>query len=239
MWASGCGLEFQTPNPSARIIALGDSATRGPGGQGYPEMMPGQLSVPVQSVVNEGVGGEETTAGLGRLKHLIDRKLFPNAETILIWEGGTDLIHFVAASDGSLQWNPLDENFPLREQLSNVLNRIESNLGDMIRAARDTNWTPYLLTYFPMRTDRTCLLFSFELSDQQANAIDAYFNSLNERIRSAAATNGVTVIDIAAIGNEIEENEANYLDCNHLSGQGNTLVAAQVTRVLGAQVSSE
>jgi lysophospholipase L1-like esterase len=228
----GCNdpVGFRIPDPDTRIIAFGDSATAGADAQGYPEMLPGLLAISADSVANEGVGGEETAAGLPRLRSLIDREIFPNAENIILWEGGVDLIHFVAGSDPNLQWNPADEGYPLRDQLADVLDKVESNLSAMAGLAQAAGWNVYLVTYFPISTANACPLFSFELNPQQAQAVDAYFHSLNERIRSAASNNDCVLIDVAAIGSQLQSDPANYLDCNHLSDQGNALVADQIAK---------
>lgn len=89
-----CG-SAQTPqlpllSSDARILAFGDSLTSGSGAgeadAAYPAMLAERISRPV---INAGVPGEETAAGLLRLPDILDRK---NPDLLLLCHGGNDLL---------------------------------------------------------------------------------------------------------------------------------------------------
>ena len=94
----------------AVILAFGDSLTRGtgaPAGMGYPEVL---AAIGGREVINAGVPGELSGAGLARLAALLDRA---QPALLLLCHGGNDL---------------------LRKQ---DLGRLRSNLEAMIALARD------------------------------------------------------------------------------------------------------
>lgn len=87
----GCGQE--TPlNPlpkQAVILAFGDSLTHGTGagrGEGYPEVL---TALSGHKVVNAGVPGEETDAGLGRLPRVLEEV---QPALVIIGHGGNDML---------------------------------------------------------------------------------------------------------------------------------------------------
>ena len=47
----------------------------------------------------------------------------------------------------------------------------------------------------------------------------------NVQIRAAAIAQGAILVNVAAKNAVIQADEANYADCNHLSTQGNDIVA--------------
>lgn len=73
----------------AVILAFGDSLTRGtgaPAGLGYPEVL---AEIGGREVINAGVPGELSSAGLGRLAALLDRT---QPTLLLLCHGGNDLL---------------------------------------------------------------------------------------------------------------------------------------------------
>ncbi len=88
---AGCGQETRLqPLPKeAVILAFGDSLTRGTGaarGEGYPEVL---ATLSRHRVVNAGVAGEETDAGLGRLPRVLEEV---QPALVIIGHGGNDML---------------------------------------------------------------------------------------------------------------------------------------------------
>jgi len=87
------------PTPSLRIVAFGDSITRGeigddPGGGGYPQRLQALLTtteLPV-TVVNAGVDGETTVEGLSRINSINGG---PN-DVLLVMEGTNDIFQNIS-----------------------------------------------------------------------------------------------------------------------------------------------
>ena len=161
------------------------------------------------------------------------RQTFPNAETLIIWQGGTDVIHFVASKDSGLQLSPADVAYPLRKQLMSLLDLIEGNLGEMVARGTGAGWKVYLVTYYPMSIEKACAQLGLELDAQRGQVIDSYLSALNERIRRAVKQHGAGLIDVAAIGEELKSDAGNHFDCNHLSQHGNARVSGLVAESLG------
>jgi lysophospholipase L1-like esterase len=88
----GCGEpvpRLPALGPEAVILAFGDSLTRGTGagpGEDYPSLLAGQSGL---AVVNAGVPGEETAAGLARLPEVL-ADVAP--DLVILTHGGNDLL---------------------------------------------------------------------------------------------------------------------------------------------------
>jgi len=93
----------QTPSgPERRILALGDSLFAGYGledGQGYPDVL--QAALQAQGinarVIDAGVSGDTTAAGLQRLRFVLDAQDAP-PELAIVELGGNDLLRGIAPS---------------------------------------------------------------------------------------------------------------------------------------------
>jgi len=88
---AGCGQEVQLrPLPEqAVILAFGDSLTRGTGsrgGQSYPEVL---AVLAGREVVNAGIPGEESNAGLKRLPEVLEEV---QPALVILGHGGNDML---------------------------------------------------------------------------------------------------------------------------------------------------
>ncbi len=88
--------------PERRILAFGDSLFAGHGlddGQGYPDVLQAALRKRGinATVVDAGVSGDTTAAGLNRLKFVLDAQESP-PELALVELGGNDLLRGIAPS---------------------------------------------------------------------------------------------------------------------------------------------
>ncbi len=233
----GCGNgdAFRWPEPDVRYVAFGDSATRGPSSRDYVAYLPGLLGVGDDAVANEGDSGESTDEGLERLRSLIDREIFPNAEVLLYWEGAKDLIDFIEDTDPFLLVSPEDAAYPFTQRLTDALDEIQANIESAIRIGQDAGLRVYVATYFFLPAgslDCDMALLNILLPRQAANAND-YVARLNERIRQAVGNRGATIVDVAAEDAALRADPANYYNCNHLSTEGNRIVAEAFARVIG------
>jgi lysophospholipase L1-like esterase len=96
-----CLDDVSDPGPLARhYIAFGDSLTEGYGdayledGKGYPDTLSALLN---RTVYNEGIGGERTGQGKGRISNVL--AAHPDAEYVLIMEGANDLWWYIPFED--------------------------------------------------------------------------------------------------------------------------------------------
>ncbi|MCO6435595.1 MAG: SGNH/GDSL hydrolase family protein [Phycisphaerae bacterium] len=221
----GCAA-LPLPDPNVRYIAFGDSTSRG-GDEGYPGRLMERLGEPASSLAVESHGGETSGAGRDRFVELLDQRLYPNARTLLFWEGGADVIQYIREHDPLLLHSPLDADYPYTAELVDQLDRTQAHLEDVVQRAKDAGLEVFIATYYPIREDFAwckALLLDVILPAQARRAND-YIAALNERIRAAAAEGGATLVDVAAAGDELQSDIANYANCNHLSAAGNALVA--------------
>lgn len=235
--SGGCTsrLVLRPADPDVRIVALGDSATRGPAREDYPALLAELLGIPAGAVANEGVPGETTDMGLRRLNGLIDRAIFPNADVLIYWQGGTDVVDFVEARDSELRFLGDNLDPQLRAEFDAELNQIWENIAAAVAQARAAGWTVYLVTYYPLAAGVRCPLVALdELRPEEATVLDGYLEELNERIRAVAADGAATLVDAADVGETLLNDPANYLDCNHLSASGNAQVAELVAAAIGS-----
>jgi len=222
---TGCSTAI-TPDPNVRFIAFGDSTTAGPTDREYWQILQEKMGQPPEAFAGQGNGGEGSTEGLQRLQDLITHGIYPNAQVLLYWQGGDDLVEFVKTRDPLLLLSPDDPNYPFSADLDQQLNQMQQNIQQAIQLARDAGWTVYVATYYPLQPNKPCkpLPLSVLLSSQAVNA-NAYVVKLNERIRQAAQNQNATLVDVATLAQTLQADPANYHDCNHLSEQGNRIAA--------------
>ena len=88
----GCGghPSIQRLSTSSVIVAFGDSLTSGTGardGESYPSVLSGMLACPV---INAGVPGEDTSAGLRRLPDVLETE---KPQLVILCHGGNDMLN--------------------------------------------------------------------------------------------------------------------------------------------------
>ncbi len=225
----GCGSDtaIRFPDPAVRVVAFGDSSTAGPSERDYPSFLADLLGEGAAAVSNEGLGGETTGQGIERLRSLIARGLFPNAHTMVYWQGGNDLVDWVGQVDPLLVLNPEADDYPLAGQLEAKLDELQANIETAIGEGQQAGWRVLTATYYFLpRGSLNCepLLLNILLPAQADNA-NGYVRLLNERIRQAASNTGATVVDVAGLDDQLRGDGANYHNCNHLSAAGNAIVA--------------
>ncbi len=215
------------PDPAVRYVAFGDSTTDGPTDQDYPDFLRQKLGEAPETFAVEGSGGETSGAGLGRFREILDLGLYPNAHTLLYWQGAIAVLRFAVQVDPLLLTSPLDPAYAHTSQLASHLDAMQSEIEEVIALARGAGLTVYVATYFlPPRFPVLCEpLLTRVFLPAQATAAEGYILMLNERIRAAAAARGATIVDVETIGDDLRWDPANYHDCNHLSAQGNEQAA--------------
>lgn len=234
LFCGGC-VELRVPDPRVRYIAFGDSSTAGSTDGAYPEILITLLGEESEVMASEGRGGETSEVGLERLTQLLSDQIYPNAEVILYWEGGNDMTEFIKDRDPLLLISPDDPDYARTDELEQRLEQIEANVEAAIVASQQAGLRVFVGTYFFLREDVAecgALPLDIILPAQARNAND-YLARVNEVIRSAALRQGAAVVDIAAHGT-IEQDAANYVDCNHLSEKGNAMVAGLFYQALEA-----
>jgi len=233
----GCADEVLVPDPAVRYLAFGDSSTRGSSGRAYIDFLPGLLGRPPEEFANQGKGGEATAQGLERLRGLISKGIYPNAHTLLYWEGGGDIVALLRQVDGLLVFSPTAPGYPYATQLGETLDSLQANIEAAITEGQAAGMSVNVATYFFLReTIAPCepLFLEFILPSQAANA-NGYILLLNERIRLAATNKGATVVDIASADATLRGDDANFLNCNHLSEKGNAIAADLFAQALDSE----
>jgi len=226
LFLGGC-VEIRVPDPKVRYVAFGDSSTSGPSTRDYPDILRSLLGEACETFANEGRSGETSAEGLARWKSLLSGGIFPNADVLLYWEGGNDVTGFIKDRDPFLLVSPDDAEYPLSDDLTLHLAETQANVESAVTAGRDAGLRVYVGTYFFLREDLAqcdALPLPVVLPSQARNA-NAYIARLNERIRAAATNQGAVLVDVAAADDTLRQDQANYFNCNHLSEQGNTIVA--------------
>jgi len=222
----GCP-EIQIPDPAVHYIAFGDSSTDGPAERGYPEILRDMLGEAAETFAQEGKGGETARDGLDRLGMILSKDLYPNAHTLLYWQGAAAIIDFIQEVDGLLLFSPAAAAYPFSSELDKTLDRVQVDIEAAIAQARAAGLTVYVATYFFSREAiQPCEpLFLDVILPGQARHANDYITLLNARIRQAAANTGAALVDLAAVDAEIRSDAANFFDCSHLSAKGNAIVA--------------
>lgn len=222
------------PRPSVEVVAFGDSATSGPSEQDYIEWLADDLAIAAEDWANEGNGGETAVEGAARLQMLLDRGMYPNAQVLLYWQGGNDLIDAMQQVDPLLLFSPAASDYPFREELDGVLARIQQAIEGAIAAAQGAGLQVFVANYFNLQHG------SFEcpaspigvLLPEQAENGNGYVALLNERIAQAAAQRQAVLVDVASLNSELASDAGYYENCNHLSARGNALVAELFVQAL-------
>lgn len=222
----GCA-DLRLPDPAVVYVAFGDSSTAGPSERDYPDILRELLGEPRETFANEGESGESAAEGLDRLEMLIVNEIYPNAEVLLYWQGGNDITEFIREFDLLLLFSPDEPGYPFAEALIRQLDETQEDIESVIEAAQDVGLDVFVATYYFVQEDfGICDAFPLDLVlPEQARKANEYLLRLNERIRAAAANSGATLVDVASLDETIRADSANYFDCNHLSEQGNAIVA--------------
>jgi lysophospholipase L1-like esterase len=223
----GACVPIRVPDPAVRYIAFGDSTTADDSGDGYAEQLRVLLGEPPEALANEGFSGETSEEGLARLERILISGLYPEAQQLLFWEGGNDVTEFISDFDPFLLFSPDDPEYPFTEELEAHLAATRSNIESAVLQARQAGLDVFVATMYFIREDvGMCEAMPFDviLPSQAFNA-NAYVRRLNERIREAAGGRGATVVDVAAQDEALRAQAEHYRNCNHLSGEGNAIVA--------------
>lgn len=211
------------PQPSVKIIAFGDSSTIE-----YPDYLPQYLLIPEKEIANRAVGGETTEEGLKRLNDLIVYRTFPNGQALLYWEGGNDLIDLITQLDPLLLFSPYDPNYFMKEQLDLEINKIKTNITQIIQKAKSQGWNVFIGTY-PDLMPINCPAMPIKiLLPAQAQIANEYQQILNNAIQEIALLNGATIVNI----DNYEFLITQYKNCNHLNTEGNQIVAQEWAETL-------
>lgn len=236
---TGC-VDVPVPDPQVRYIAFGDSTTAGPSGSDYADILRELLAEPTETFVNEGSGGETASEGLERLRFLLDHQVYPNAHTLLYWEGGAQIVDFIAKVDPFLLLSPDSSGYPFSSSLNQLLNDIQGQVEAVIEVGHNAGLAVYVTTYFmlPPFILPCDQMFLDIILPGQANNGSVYITMLNERLRQAATKKSGILVDIAAI-EELAANPGNYFDCNHLSVEGNRIVAERFFKTLSGTTGAE
>jgi len=233
--SGGCG-SFIFPDPNVQYIAFGDSTTAGPSTRDYWEILQEKLNVSPDNFTGQGNGGESSTDGLARLNDLLSQEIFPNAQVLLYWEGGDDVIKFVRSHDPLLLLSPDNPIYLFSNQLEQALTQTQTNIEQAIKSAQDAGLTVFVANYFFLKEDLPCKSLPFDtLFAPQADNANVYVVRLNDRIRAAVQNQNAVLVDVSAIADSLRQDPSNYFDCNHLSEKGNEIVAGLFFDALNTQ----
>jgi lysophospholipase L1-like esterase len=214
------------PDPNVRVIAFGDSTTAGPTDRNYWDILREKWGLPPETFAGQGEGGESSEEGLTRLNDLLTQGLYPNAQILLYWEGGDDLVKFARTLDPLLLFSPNDPEYPYTTQLNSKLGNVQANIEEAIQTGKKAGLTVSVTTYYFLEPNIPCKAMPLSvLLPEQADKANAYVIKLNERIRQAAKNQNALLVDVETIGDTLRQDPQNYYDCNHLSATGNELVA--------------
>ena len=210
----------------ALFVAFGDSLTAGTEEPTYPEVLEEMLDFEEGGVANEGDSGENAGDGRDRLARLLDCDTYPNAHTVLYWQGAAGLIDWIEENDPWLLISPTEPLYPHKEALADLLDHIQDNLRYTIQNVKAAGKTPIIGTYFHVMAhvspcDASPLNFLTETMARHAND---YSDLLNEKIYELADEEQIDLADIASTG-ALHYNEDNFANCNHPSAQGNEVIA--------------
>ena len=224
--AGGC-VDIRVPDPAVRYVAFGDSTTDGPTTRDYPDILRELLGEEPETFANEGHSGENSEDGLYRLEGLLAGEIFPNAEVLLYWQAGNDVTDFIKDYDPLLLFSPDDPGFRYATDFTEHLENTQANIEAAIATGQEADLQVYIATYFFLQENLgECGALPFNIIfPSQAQRANAYLARLNERIRAAATARGAVLVDVADLDDVIRGDVENYYDCNHLSEQGNAIVA--------------
>ncbi len=222
----GC-IDLRVPDPAVVYIAFGDSASSGSASDDYPGQLLTRLGEPPETLAREGEGGETSDEGLTRLQRLLVNGIYPGAEVLMYWEGGNDIKEFIEQHDRLLLYSPDDPDYPFDEELERHLDATQMDIEAAIAEGRDAGLQVYVATYFFLMEELSdCPALPLDLVlPTQARRANAYLTRLNERIRTAANRGGGILVDVAAEDADLRGSPQNYVNCNHLSAEGNSIVA--------------
>jgi lysophospholipase L1-like esterase len=190
------------------------------------QLLRDRIGEPADSFAGQGKGGETSGDGLGRLGQILTEGLYPNAQALLYWEGGDDIVEFVRNRDPLLALSPDDPDYPYAAALEDKLDQVQAHIEQAIQTAQNAGLKVYVATYYSLKGNESCRPLPTDfLLDSQADTANAYVPRLNERIRRAARNRNAVLVDVASVAETLRQDPANYIDCNHLSSQGNAAVA--------------
>lgn len=231
--AAGCTAPL-LPDPAVRYIAFGDSTTASRATVQYWQYVRQDLGLPANAFAGQGHDGETAAEGLPRLRDLLDKGLYPNAQVLLYWEGGNDILKFVKNHDPLVVQSPTDPNYPFQADLNLALDQVQADIEQAVTLANQKNLKLCAATYFDLVPGECKAAPLNLLLPEQVQQANQYVRLLNDRIRQAAANTGATLVEVASQAPRLANDPANYTNCNHLSNQGNRIVADMFVQTIQA-----
>ncbi len=221
-------------NTNALYVAFGDSVTQGKDSPSYPSVLAGLLGIAPNQMANQGESGESAHSGLDRMQQFfVDCDTFPNAHTVLYWQGAAGLIDWIQENDRFLLFDPLSPYYPYSEELEEQLGNIKNNIVAAVGMAQGSADTVYVANYFYLVPwVSPCDAFGSPLGPGLVEKADHYTQLLNEKIQEAVTETGALLVDINGELGALNDDPANFIDCNHPSGAGNELIAGVFHQVL-------